>query len=282
MTSRHFWRQDGATGWALSAPATLVVIGFLIVPIGAVIAGTFMDPRGAFAPYISYFNSGFRTTVLFRTLQISAFTTIISLIFGFMTAYVVSRAPAKLKSLLIVAAVFPLLTGVVVRAFAWLIILGRNGILNQTLLALGIVNEPLEMLYTQGAVIVGMVYLFVPLMVLSLVGVLENIPKDVLQASSSLGASPMATFRQVLLPLAVPGLIVGAVLVFTGSFTAYATPQLLGGERQTVLATLLQQRAMVSFDWVGASTIATIMTAITISIVLAMSHIARRINPMAT
>ena len=110
MTSRRFWRRNGATGWALSAPATLAVIGFLIVPIAAVIAGTFMDPRGAFAPYIAYFNSGFRTTVLFRTLQISAFTTIISLIFGFMTAYVVSRAPGKLKSLLIVAAVFPLLT----------------------------------------------------------------------------------------------------------------------------------------------------------------------------
>jgi putative spermidine/putrescine transport system permease protein len=282
MTSRRFWRRNGATGWALSAPATLAVIGFLLIPIGAVIAGTFMDPRGVFAPYIAYFNSGFRTTVLFRTLQISAITTIISLIFGFMTAYVVSRAPGKLKSLLIVAAVFPLLTGVVVRAFAWLIILGRNGILNQTLLGLGIINEPLEMLYTQGAVVIGMVYLFVPLMVLSLVGVLENIPKDVLQASSSLGASPMATFWQVLLPLAVPGLIVGAVLVFTGSFTAYATPQLLGGERQTVLATLLQQRAMVSFDWVGASTIAAIMTVITITIVLAMSYIARRINPMAT
>ena len=170
-----------------------------------------------------------------------------------------------------IAAVFPLLTGVVVRAFAWLIILGRNGILNNTLVNLGIISEPLELLYTQGAVIIGMVYLFVPLMILSLAGVLENIPQDVLQASSSLGASPVATFWQVLLPLAVPGLIVGAVLVFTGSFTAYATPQLLGGERQTVLATLLQQRAMVSFDWVGASTIATIMTAITISVVLVMS-----------
>lgn len=282
MTSRRSLRLRGAGGWALSAPATIAVLGFLLVPIGAVIAGTFMDPRGIFAPYISYFSSAFRTTVLFRTLQIAALTTVISLVFGFMTAYVVSRAPGRLKSLLIIAAVFPLLTGVVVRAFAWLIILGRNGILNQTLLALGLTSEPLEMLYTQGAVIVGMVYLFVPLMILSLVGVLENIPRDVLQASSSLGASPIATFWQVLLPLAVPGLIVGAVLVFTGSFTAYATPQLLGGERQTVLATLLQQRAMVSFDWVGASTIAAIMTAITISIVLAMSHIARRINPMAT
>jgi putative spermidine/putrescine transport system permease protein len=269
-------------GWALTAPATLAVVAFLLIPIGAVIAATFMDPRGVFAPYLSYFNSGFRTTVLFRTLQIAAITTIISLVLGFLTAYVVARAPGRWKSLLIVGAVFPLLTGVVVRAFAWLIILGRNGILNNALLALGLADEPLEMLYTQGAVIVGMVYLFVPLMVLSLVGVLENIPRDVLQASASLGASPAATFRQVLLPLAVPGLIVGAVLVFTGSFTAYATPQLLGGERQTVLATLLQQRAMVSFDWPGASTIAAIMTAITITVVLAMTSLARRINPATT
>ena len=259
MTSRRFWRRNGATGWALSAPATLAVIGFLIVPIAAVIAGTFMDPRGAFAPYIAYFNSGFRTTVLFRTLQISAFTTIISLIFGFMTAYVVSRAPGKLKSLLIVAAVFPLLTGVVVRAFAWLIILGRNGILNQTLLSLGIVNEPLEMLYTQGAVIVGMVYLFVPLMVLSLVGVLENIPKDVLQASSSLGASPIATFWQVLLPLAVPGLIVGAVLVFTGSFTAYATPQLLGGTRTQTFGSTIQDQFGQGQNWPLGSAMAVLL-----------------------
>ena len=272
----------GGAGWALTAPATLAVIAFLLVPIGAVIATTFMDPRGVFAPYLSYFNSGFRTTVLFRTLKIAALTTGISLVLGFLTAYVVASAPGRWKSLLIVGAVFPLLTGVVVRAFAWLIILGRNGILNNALVSLGLTDEPFEMLYTQGAVVVGMVYLFVPLMVLSLVGVLENIPRDVLQASASLGASPFATFWQVLLPLAVPGLIVGAVLVFTGSFTAYATPQLLGGERQTVLATLLQQRAMVSFDWLGASTIAAIMTAITITVVLAMTSLARRINPMAT
>jgi putative spermidine/putrescine transport system permease protein len=272
----------GGAGWALTAPATFAVVAFLLVPIGGVIAATFMDPRGVFAPYVSYFNSGFRTTVLFRTLQIAGMTTAISLVLGFLTAYVVAGAPGRWKSLLIVGAVFPLLTGVVVRAFAWLIILGRNGILNNALVSLGLTDEPFEMLYTHGAVVVGMVYLFVPLMVLSLVGVLENIPRDVLQASASLGASPVATFWQVLLPLAVPGLIVGAVLVFTGSFTAYATPQLLGGERQTVLATLLQQRAMVSFDWLGASTIAAIMTAITITVVLAMTSLARRINPMTT
>ncbi len=269
-------------GWWLAAPATLAVLIFLVLPVAATIATTFAEPKGFFAPYAAFFNSGFRRTVLWRTIEISLATTAISLVVGFLTAYVVSKSPGRLKSLLIIAAVFPLLTGVVVRSFAWLIILGKNGILNNFLVGIGAISEPLSMLYTQGSVIVAMVYLFVPLMILTLVGVLENIPDDVVQASASLGATPAATFRQVILPLAVPGLIVGAVLVFTGSFTAYATPQLLGGERQMVMGTLMYQRAMVSFDWVGASTIAAIMVVITITVVLAMSRIARRLNPMAT
>jgi putative spermidine/putrescine transport system permease protein len=220
--------------------------------------------------------------VLWRTLEIALITTAISVVVGFLTAFVVSRAPGRWRSLLIIAAVFPLLTGVVVRSFAWLIILGRNGMVNNFLVWAGLTDAPLPMLYTQGAVIVAMVYLFVPLMILTLVGVLEGIPDDVIQAAASLGATPAATFRQVVFPLAVPGLIVGAVLVFTGSFTAYATPQLLGGERQMVMGTLLHQRAMVAFDWTGASTVAAIMVVVTIAVVLGMTRVARRLNPMAT
>ncbi len=269
-------------GWALASPATIAITVFLILPVAATILSTFGEEKGLLAPYIAFFNSDFRRGVLWRTLEISLATTAISLVLGFLTAYVVAKSPGRLKSLLIIAAVFPLLTGVVVRSFAFLILLGKNGILNNFLIGIGFTDEPLSMLYTQGAVIAAMVYLFVPLMILTLVGVLENIPEDVIQASASLGASPAATFRQVVFPLAVPGLIVGAVLVFTGSFTSYATPQLVGGERQMVMGTLMYQRAMVSFDWVGASTIAAIMVVITISVVLAMSRIAKRLNPMAT
>jgi putative spermidine/putrescine transport system permease protein len=269
-------------GWLLAAPATVLVVLCLLVPVALTIATTFGEANGPFAPYIAFFGSSFRRTVLWRTLEIALATTLISVVVGFLTAYVVVRAPRRMKSILIIAAVFPLLTGVVVRSFAFLIILGKNGILNDALIAVGVTAEPFTMLYTKGAVIVAMVYLFVPLMILTLVGVLENIPEDVLQASASLGATPAATFRQVVFPLAVPGLIVGAVLVFTGSFTSYATPQLLGGERQMVMGTLMYQRAMVSFDWVGASTIAAIMVVVTISVVLFMTRIARRLNPMAT
>ena len=269
-------------GWTLTAPATLLVVVFLGLPVIATIVTTFMTGAGPLAPYLTFFSSGFRRIVLWRTIQVSLAPTIIAVVIGFLTAYVVSRAPGWLKSILIIAAVFPLLTGVVVRSFAWLIILGKNGILNSALLSTGLISEPLSMLYTQGAVITAMVYLFVPLMVLTLVGVLEGIPDDLIQASASLGARPSATFMQVILPLAVPGLIVGAVLVFTGSFTAYATPQLLGGESQMVMGTLMYQQAMVTFDWVSASTIAAIMVVITIAIVLAMTRLARRLNPMAT
>ncbi|MGV3651971.1 MAG: ABC transporter permease [Devosia sp.] len=268
-------------GWTLSTPATLVVVAFLILPVAATFWTTFSTPNGPLAPYFAFFNSNLRRTVLLRTINVSLATTAISLVIGFLTAYVISRTPGWLKSILIIAAVFPLLTGVVVRSFAWLIILGRNGILNTSLISLGITDTPFQMLYTQGSVIVAMVYLFVPLMILTCVGVLESIPDDVIQASSSLGASPSATFIQVILPLATPGLIVGAVLVFTGSFTAYATPQLLGGEQVMMMGTLMYQQAMVVFDWVSASTIAAIMVVFTIAIVLVMTRIARRLNPMA-
>lgn len=267
--------------WGLSLPATFAVAVLLIVPVIGTFSTTFTQPDGMFAPYIDFFTSGFRRTVLWRTLEIALITMLVSLFVGFITAYVISRVPGRAKSVMIIAAVFPLLTGVVVRSFAWLIILGKNGILNDFLLWIGAIGEPLSMLYTEGAVIVAMIYLFVPLMILTLVGVLEGIPNDVVEASISLGASPAATFRQVILPLATPGLIVGAVLVFTGSFTSYATPQLLGGEKQMTMGTFLYQRAMVTFDWTGASTIAAIMVVVTIAVVLVMGRIARKLNPMA-
>lgn len=266
--------------WLLALPATFFVVVCLGLPVLSTLATTFGEPAGPFVTYTAFFASGFRRTVLLRTLEVAVITTVISLVVGFATAWVVARSPGRIKSLLIIASVFPLLTSVVVRSFAWLVILGKNGIINKALLALGVLDEPLPMLYTEGSVVVAMVYLFVPLMILTLVGVLEGIPRDLTDAAASLGAPPSAVFRQVVLPMAVPGLIVGAVLVFTGSFTSYATPQLLGGDRQTMMGTFLYQRAMVTFDWVGASTIAAVMVVVTIATVLLMSRLARKLNPV--
>ena len=266
--------------WLLAFPATLFVGVCLGLPVLSTLATTFGEQAGPFASYTKFFTSAFRVTVLMRTFEIAVITTAISVVIGFATAWVVARSPGRMKSILIIASVFPLLTSVVVRSFAWLVILGKNGILNKTLQFVGVIDEPLSMLYTEGSVIVAMVYLFVPLMILTLVGVLEGIPQDLTEAAASLGATPTAAFRQVVFPMAVPGLIVGAVLVFTGSFTSYATPQLLGGDRQMMMGTFLYQRAMVIFDWVGASTIAAVMVVVTLTTVLLMSRLARKLNPV--
>ena len=268
-------------GWMLSSPATLAVSLFLIIPVAATISVTFTAPGGLLAPYAEFFDSAFQRTVLWRTFEVAAITTVVSLVLGLMTAYVVSRCPPWMKSVLIILAVFPLLTGVVVRSFAWLIILGRNGVMNNTLEWLGLIERPIALLYTQTSVVIALIYIFIPLMILVLIGVLENIPDDLLQASASLGASPTRTFVQVVLPLATPGLIVGAVLVFTASFTSYATPHLLGGTRQMMMGTFLHKRAMVTFDWVSASTVAAIMVVVIMTTVLVMTRIAKRLNPMA-
>ncbi|MDE2915005.1 MAG: ABC transporter permease [Paracoccaceae bacterium] len=266
----------------MAAPATALVVLCLLLPVSATIAATFLAGGGPFDLYAAFLASGFRRTVLWRTLEISLITTALSLVIGFFTAYAISRTPPRWRWILIILAVFPLLTGVVVRSFAWLIILGRNGILNDFLVWIGVKGAPFTMVFTQGSVIAAMVYLFVPLMILTIVGVLENIPDDMIEAAQSLGATPAQTFRQVIFPLAVPGLIVGAVLVFTGSFNSYATPQLLGGDQQMMMGTFLYQRAMVAFDWDGATTVSAIMVAVTLAVVIGMTGIAKRLNPMTT
>ncbi len=260
------------------APALLVVLTFLMIPVIDTIAKTFQTGT-VFGPYLRLANSNLSRVVLLRTLEISVISTAFCLLIGFPVAYYIAGANRKIRGLLIVASVFPLLTGTIVRSFAWLVILGRNGILNSTLLKLGIIDAPLSLIYTQTSVVIGLVYLFTPLMILSLVGVLEELDKDVLAAAASLGAAPAAVFRQVILPLAVPGLVVGSVLVFTGSFTAYTTPQLLGGNSQMMMSTLLYQRAMIIFDWTSASAIAAVMLVLTISVVMVMNSCARRLNP---
>jgi len=170
------------------------------------------------------------------------------------------------------------MTSAIVRSFSWMVILGKNGLVNQLLTSIGLIDEPLKIMYTPTAMMIGLIHLFLPLMIISLVGVMENIDGDLLNASSSLGASRMKGFMTVIVPLCVPGLIVGSILVFVGSLTAYTTPQLLGG-KQRVVATFLYQNAMTLNDWDMASIIATVMIVVTFIIIGLMNQLARKLNP---
>ncbi|UNK18691.1 ABC transporter permease [Paenibacillus sp. N3/727] len=264
--------------WLL-LPGLLFLTVFMVIPIFMTIGSTFFrEGQFTIEGYIKLLSDPFMLKILGTTLQVSAITTIACILIGFPVAYYISKQKARTKGILLALAIFPLMTSAIVRSFSWMVILGKNGLVNQLLTSIGLIDEPMKILYTPTSMMIGLIHLFLPLMIISLVGVMENIDRDLLNASSSLGASRMKGFMTVIVPLCVPGLIVGSILVFVGSLTAYTTPQLLGG-KQRVVATFLYQNAMTLNDWDMASIIATVMIVVTFIIIGLMNQLARKLNP---
>ena len=162
----------------------------------------------------------------------------------------------------------------VARTYAWLVILGRTGFVNEALVGLGIVDSPLRILFTETAVFIGLLQLFLPLMVIALVSAMENMPRDAIPAARVLGANWAQVFVKVILPLTREGLVIGGTLVFTGSLTAYITPAILGGSKVLMLETLLYQRVTVANDFVSASVIAMILIVMSFSANLLLKRMA--------
>lgn len=265
--------------YLLFIPCIVLVAYFMIVPLVEIIIPTFTNTKdGMFSAYKEFFTDSYMMSIFLRTIKISVISSVICMIIGVPVSYYISRVSKKIRGLFIALTVFPILTNSVVRSFAWMSILGKNGIINNLLMKLNIINEPLSLLYTEGAIIVGTVYIFLPLMIISLVGVMENIDNDLLEAAESLGANRLKSFFKVVFPLSLPGLIVGTVLVFTGSLTAYTTPQLLGGNKNTVLATLIYQKTMTLGDWQGAAVVATIMIVVTLIVIKGINFLASRLD----
>ncbi|MGX1266110.1 Spermidine/putrescine ABC transporter permease [Bacillus sp. 349Y] len=265
--------------YLLMLPGILFLTVFMIIPIVLTIGTTFTDGSGiTLDGYLTFLKDRYFLDILFTTLRVSLLTTLICIILGFPAAYYISKLGGRMKAVLLLLTIFPLLTSSVVRSFSWMIIIGRNGLLNKMLLGMGIIHEPLDILYTPTAIIIGLVHLFLPLIIVSLVGVMENIQHDLLEAAESLGASKAIVFLKVVLPLCVPGLVIGSILVFVGSFTAYTTPALLGG-KQRVISTFLYQNAITLNDWQVASIVATIMIVITFAVIACMNALARKLNP---
>lgn len=260
-------------------PGVLLLVVFLIIPLFATIGNTFfVDGSLSFSRYISFFQDEYYREIYMRTLKLGVITTFLAVVLGFPTSYYISRTNKKVRGLYIMFAVFPLLTSAVVRSFSWMVILGKKGIVNTTLLKLHIIDKPLSLLYNEFSIVAGLLYLFLPLMIMSLVGVMENIDGDLTEAAESLGATKLQAFVKVIFPLSVPGLIVGSILVFTGSITAYTTPQLLGGSKAKVLSTLIYQSAMTLFDWNTAAVVATIMIITTLAVSAIINTLSSKIN----
>ncbi|MFQ3619552.1 MAG: ABC transporter permease [Spirochaetales bacterium] len=260
-------------------PGGLCIVAFFLLPLFFILQESFVSEEGKYSLtlYIQYLQDPKFYGVFYRTLKFGLMVTFFSALLSYPASYAISRARASRKSLLMSIVILPLMTSPVARTYAWMIILGRFGLINQTLRGLGIIQEPLRLMYTEGAVIVGLLQLFLPLMVLNLVSAMENISVDLEEAAQSLGASRRVSFLRVIVPLSADGLVMGSVLVFTGSITAYVTPAILGGTKILTLATLLQQEVVVFMNWGAATVIAVVMTGMTLLLYLLL----RKLRPRA-
>src|SRR5699024_8454024 len=260
-------------------PTLLLVLVFLLIPLTMLFVTTFITGTGdPLEFYRSFFESSYSLNVFWRTIYIALTVTVICIVLGVPTAYFISGLDGRWKNMMMVITIFPLLTNSVVRSFAWINILGQNGVINQLLLSLKIIDQPLSLLYTEFAIIIGSVYLFLPTMITSMVGIMDNIDDEIVEAASSLGLSQLQAFIKVVVPLSVSGIIVGSILVYTGTLTAYTTPQLLGGNRKMVLSTYLRQSVMTLGDWQLASVIAVIMVVITVLVMWGLNKLAGRLD----
>jgi putative spermidine/putrescine transport system permease protein len=266
--------------WLFILPGCLFLAVFMLIPLFSLILTTFFDEAGGFSleGYFSLLESTYFKQVFWRSIRLSLISTVACALLGFPTAYYISKY-SKNKGMLMALAVFPMFTSPVIRSFSWMVILGKKGFVNNLLVSSGIVDKPVSLLYNEFSMVVGFIQLFLPLMILSLIGIMDNISEDLNLAAGSLGASRASTFRHVILPLSIPGLVTGSVLVFTGCLTAYTTPQLLGGTDTRVLATMIYQQAMSLGDWTQASVVAVVMIVVTMVVSSGITAISKKLNP---
>ena len=265
-----------SSAWCMLVPGLVILFLFLMIPLLRVLVPSVFTGDYPFSAYVDFFKDEYYRKIFLRTVKIAVITTFVCMVGGIPTAYFISRCDKKWRGLLLSASIFPMMTNSVIRSFAWINILGSNGIINKAMIAMGLIEKPMKLLYTDFSIIIGSVYLFLPLMIVTVAGVMENIDDDMM--AQSLGASRSEAFMKVIFPMSLPGIIVGGILVFTGTLTAYTTPQLLGGNSNMVMATLIYQRAMSVSDWTGASVIALIMIVVTLVVIKGFNALAARLD----
>ena len=265
----------------LVIPGVFFVVFFMLIPLFSLCFSSFYDDAGfTLTNYFRLFGDMYFQQVFVRSLRLSLLSTAVCAVLGFPKAYYISKY-SRHKGMMMAFAVFPMFTSPVLRAFSWMVILGKRGIVNSFLVSIGLFAKPQSLLYNEFSMTVGFVQLFLPQMILSLIGVMDSIPDDLTLAAGSLGATRIGSFFHVVFPLSISGLVTGSVLVFTGCMTAYTTPQLLGGTDTRVLSTMIYQYAMSLRDWTQASVVAVVMIVVTMTVSSAFNSLSRRINPMA-
>jgi putative spermidine/putrescine transport system permease protein len=274
-----------AREWQLVLPLALFFVVFVFAPLGLLGIVSFYNDSGITTPgvaqYVKFLTDRFNMAVLGQTLWLGLLATAMALLIGYPLAYLYMVAPAAVQRVLMLVIVLPLLTSAVVRTFAWVVILGRQGIVNSMLAAIGLIDAPVRLLYTPSAVVVALAQIQLPLMVLPVITALGNIDPNLRHASHALGAGRWRTFIEVTLPLSAPGLLAGCLLVYAGSVSAFVTQTLVGGGQLMLMPQYMYQQAIQANNYPFAAAVAMILLGAVLAIVIVVSVVSRRTETLA-
>jgi len=263
----------------LALPLAALFVAFFVAPLLVLFALSLHTDVAmrtwTVSNYVKFFTDPFNYSILVDTLLLGLKATLVCLIFGYPVAWLCARASARWQSVLLFLVILPILTSVVVRTFAWIVILGRQGVLNQIAMWLGLVNEPLRLLYTELGVVIVLAQVQMPLMVLPILTVLSKMDPNLADASRVLGAGEWRTFLKVTLPLSLPGIIAGCILTYSASITAFVTQSLIGGARLIYMPLNIYQQAVGANNWPFAAALSIIFLIAVIAVVAVLNVLAR-------
>jgi len=261
--------------WALLSPSLTAVFLLLVVPVCFIVVYSFWlrSPTGAdipafqFGNYAKFFEDLFYPSILFRTIRVSLETVALCLIMGYVPAYFFYRTESRNKSIMLLLIMLPFWISFIIRTLSWINILGDTGLINHVLIRIGLLSEPLGMLYNEGAVLLGLIQFLLPFMILNVYVSLEGIDKSLLEAARSLGCTEWQAFKEVTLPLSLPGVSAGCLLVFVLTAGTYLPPMILGGPGNDMIANLIFKRVIGTLDWPFGSAISVVLLTLLVIII---------------
>jgi ABC-type spermidine/putrescine transport system permease subunit I len=259
-------RREARRYLLMLVPAVLVLLVLFVYPLLGIADRSVYKPRVGYT--LDYYAQIWRVpvylTVIWRTFTTSAAVTLLCLALGYPLAYLLATLRPRAARLLMIVVILPFFTSIIVRTYAWMVLLGSNGVVNQYLTWLGLTEAPLPLLYNTGGVLIGMTYVLLPYMILTVYSVMRGIDPAFVRAAHSLGASRWQAFRRVFLPLSMPGIAGGTLLVFILSLGFFITPALMGGPSDVMIAMLIEREVEFTLNWSFASALAVVLLALTL------------------
>jgi len=263
-----------AIGFVL--PSFVIIAGVFALPLVLLLGVSIVDANGlTLANYKRLLGTPYYLGVVWNSLRLGLLTTLIAFLISYPAAFALARARGPLRSVLLATLFLPLAASVIVKAFAWTILLRSDGIVNEALMALGIIEDPIRMIFTETALTVGAVNIFLPFMILPIYAIVAQLDSRYAEAAATLGASPLVTFVRVILPLTLPGIIAGVALVFSLSVSAYVVPTLLIGEKYPTLATDIAKAYLLAREPGFGAAAGVVLLAIAIAVVTLSARLSR-------